>query len=110
MLTIAKKLIRSLSNKFGYDFIPTQSATGFPADFDEDTVDICRYVKPFTMTSNERIFALCRSIEYIARHNIAGDIVECGVWKGGSMMAIARTLTKIGGARKLHLFDTFEGM
>src|SRR5690606_20989501 len=32
-------------------------------------------------------------------------------WKGGSMMAVARTLMDCGDARRqLYLFDTFEGM
>ena len=63
------------------------------------------------MTSNERIFALRKSVEYIIKNNIPGDIVECGVWKGGSMMAVARTLMEIGAnSHTLYLFDTFDGM
>jgi hypothetical protein len=67
-------------------------------------------VGPFTSTSKERIFALRRSVEYIVEHDVPGDVVECGVWKGGSMMAVARTLVELGARRKLYLFDTFEGM
>jgi hypothetical protein len=62
------------------------------------------------MTSYERIFSLCKSVEYIVQHSIPGDFVECGVWKGGSMMAIARTLINKRANRELYLFDTFEGM
>ena len=46
-------------------------------------------VKPYTMTSVERVVALCQSIAYVENHRIPGAIVECGVWKGGSMMAAA---------------------
>ncbi|NQT86626.1 class I SAM-dependent methyltransferase [bacterium] len=82
-----------------------------PPDFDEPTAELWRFVRRFTMTGRERIFTLCRSVEYIVRNNIQGDMVECGVWKGGSMMAIARTLMAEGQTtRTLHLFDTFEGM
>jgi O-methyltransferase len=63
------------------------------------------------MTSQERISALCHAVRYIERSNIPGDIVECGVWRGGSMMAAALTLLAEGrSSRTLHLFDTFEGM
>jgi hypothetical protein len=63
------------------------------------------------MTSVERIHALIRAVQYIAEHDIAGAIVECGVWRGGSMMAIAQTLmTRNQADRDLYLFDTFEGM
>ena len=40
-----------------------------------------------------------------------GAVVECGVWRGGSMQAVARTLLARGVTdRDLHLFDTFDGM
>ena len=43
-------------------------------------------------------------------NKIPGDIVECGVWKGGSMMVCALTLLAKSERRNLWLFDTFEGM
>jgi O-methyltransferase len=73
--------------------------------------EIIATVGPYTMTSPERVASLCNAVEYILRFDIPGDIVECGVWKGGSMMAAALTLLKLGErTRKLRLFDTFEGM
>ena len=115
MLQTGKRIITRLAAKLGYSILPLPNGTAqwtpdFPKDFDGQMIETCRAVKPFTMTSNERIFSLCRSVEYVVKHNIAGDIVECGVWKGGSMMAVARTLIAQGVTRKLHLFDTFEGM
>jgi O-methyltransferase len=66
---------------------------------------------PFTMTSDERISALCHAVRYVTKHGIPGDIAECGVWRGGSMMAAALTLLgERDLARTLYLFDTFEGM
>jgi O-methyltransferase len=63
------------------------------------------------MTSQERIYALIQAVRYISKNNIAGDIVECGVWKGGSMMAAALTLNQLADdSRHLYLCDTFEGM
>jgi len=63
------------------------------------------------MTSTERIVALTQAIEYVQRAGIPGAIVECGVWRGGSMMAVARTLLAESNTdRDLYLFDTFEGM
>lgn len=81
-----------------------------PPDFDGFTAEIWNLVRPFTMTSPERIYALQKAVEYVANCGIVGDIVECGVWKGGSMMAAARTLMACGARRRLFLFDTFEGM
>jgi O-methyltransferase len=68
-------------------------------------------VQPYTMTSPERVIAAIRAVDYIVAHGIGGDIVECGVWRGGSMMAIAYALLRQGKAdRTLYLYDTFCGM
>ncbi len=63
------------------------------------------------MTSPEKLFGLILGTRYITAHQVPGDIVECGVWRGGSMQAAALTLLEGGSTeRELHLFDTFEGM
>jgi O-methyltransferase len=73
--------------------------------------EIVDKVSPFTMTSPERIISLCHAVQYVSQHGIAGDVVECGVWRGGSMMAAALTFAHLGDTtRSLYLFDTFEGM
>ncbi|MDQ3879541.1 MAG: TylF/MycF family methyltransferase [Chloroflexota bacterium] len=83
----------------------------FPPDFTPFEMDIIRAVRGHTMTSAERLFALIQAVRYVVAAGIPGAIVECGVWKGGSMMAVAHTLRRLGVAdRELYLFDTFEGM
>ncbi|MDQ6949458.1 MAG: TylF/MycF family methyltransferase [Actinomycetota bacterium] len=82
-----------------------------PLDFDEVTQATHQRISRYSLVSPERTFALCSSLEYLERCAVPGDIVECGVWKGGSMMAAALTLDQIGSrGRDLWLFDTFEGM
>jgi O-methyltransferase len=72
---------------------------------------IFRQVRPYTMTSFERVAALCQSIAYLEAESIAGAVVECGVWKGGSTMAAALALVQLDSTcRQLYLFDTFAGM
>jgi len=91
------------------DFPPREQTT--PPDFCDEEISIIREVRPWTMTSVERIYALIQAVRYISANSIAGAIVECGVWKGGSMAAIARTLLQMHDvSRDLYLFDTFEGM
>jgi O-methyltransferase len=88
---------------------PASASDAF-TDVEPWVAEIIAKVRPFTMTSSERISALCHAIRYVARSNIPGDIVECGVWRGGSMMAAAMTLLSEQKTRILHLYDTFEGM
>jgi hypothetical protein len=82
-----------------------------PAHFDQEAQQTIRTVKPRTMTAPEKLFALILATRYVVDHAIPGAIVECGVWRGGSMQAVARTLLARGITdRDLHLFDTFQGM
>jgi O-methyltransferase len=67
--------------------------------------------REYTMTSWERLYALYRSVQYVVENRIPGDIVECGVWRGGSMKLSAHVLLALGVTdRTLFLYDTFEGM
>ena len=82
----------------------------FP-DVDPRVRAIFNRVKPYTMTSPERVISLCDAVRYVVAGGIEGAIVECGVWRGGSSMAAALMLSQLGVAdRELCLFDTFEGM
>jgi len=79
-------------------------------DMDSSFKDVLEFVKPYTMTSIERLYGLYKSVEYIVRNNIRGDMMEHGVWRGGSMMLVAKTLMLLGDtSRNLYLFDTYEG-
>ena len=67
--------------------------------------------REYTMTSWERLYALYKSVQYLVENQIPGDIVECGVWRGGSMKLSAHVLLALGVTdRNLFLYDTFEGM
>jgi len=107
-----KAAIHKSLRMFGLDLIrfPPSEREMFP-DFYEQDGDIIRAVRPWTLTSPERIYALIQAIRYVSDHGIPGSIVECGVWKGGSMAATARTLLQRKDlSRDLYLFDTFEGL
>lgn len=77
-------------------------------------LSIVAKVAPYTMTGAEGLeatYALFQSLRYIVRNGIPGAIVECGVWRGGSMMLAAYALQHFGDtSRQLHLYDTFAGM
>jgi O-methyltransferase len=105
----AKKLIESL----GYEVRRKGfgSALTLPADMEKDKVAIIQAVLPYTMTSPERIYGLISAVDYMVDKGLEGDVVECGVWRGGSMLAAAMRLKARGATQKnLWLFDTYEGM
>jgi hypothetical protein len=81
------------------------------ADLSSSDKELVRAVRLDTMTSLEALCALTNAVRYVVKNQIAGDIVECGVWRGGSMAAVARTLVaEKDPGRHLYLFDTFRGM
>jgi O-methyltransferase len=66
---------------------------------------------PFTMTGRARLLALVDAVRYVVARDVPGALAECGVWRGGSVLAMALTLIDAGTTdRDLHLYDTFEGM
>lgn len=82
-----------------------------PPDFENYAQEFIKKCSPFTMTSAERMYSLIKSVEYIINNKISGDFVECGVWRGGSALIMILTLQRLKiNNRKIHLFDTFDGM
>jgi O-methyltransferase len=106
------QLVNRIAGRFGLRIarLASDEPAAWP-DVPADFAETWAAVRHYTMTSPERVIALCEATRYVQENAIAGSVVECGVWKGGSMMAVARTLLKAGDAsRDLYLFDTFEGM
>jgi O-methyltransferase len=98
--------IQRLANRFGYTV-----ERKIPSDLDPATVETIRRILPFSMTSPAAIAALCAAVAYVVNAEVPGDIAECGVWQGGSMMAVAMTLRRLGVTdRTLWLYDTYAGM
>ena len=60
----------------------------------------------YTKSSEARLAAMRDCLLTIEREAIAGDVVECGVWRGGNII-MAR---KLAPERTCWLFDTFAGM
>jgi O-methyltransferase len=49
-------------------------------------------------------------VQRIGRLEIPGDIVECGVYQGGSAAILGARMKQLGGDRRLRLFDSFKGV
>lgn len=95
-------------------------APGPPAPAGEPTVasclteaeqDLLARCQPYTMASAERIVATADAVAYAIDRRVDGALVECGVWRGGSVLAMVLTLQSLGvDDRDLYLCDTFTGM
>ena len=80
-------------------------------DLEPEFLELDALCRDATMTSLERMYALYAATRYIVDNALPGDFVECGVWRGGSVMLMALTLLRRGDtSRDLWLYDTFGGM
>ena len=80
-----KQILKSALARAGLELARTadrQSAT--LADLTKADRALIARVEPFTMTSLDRRASLLGAIDHVVRHEIAGDIVECGVWRDSS--------------------------
>jgi hypothetical protein len=106
--------LNAIFDKLGYKIV-SKSSSDYRSFFDiyseKEFIDIYSKCKKYTMTSIERMYSLYKATEYVVKNKIPGDIVECGVWKGGSTMLCATTLNELGETnRKIYLYDTYTGM
>jgi O-methyltransferase len=83
----------------------------YPEINDPYFFQVARPISQLTISDIAAQWALYKAIEHVVKHKIPGDIVECGVWNGGSMLLAAFALAHFGDTtRKIYLYDTFEGM
>jgi O-methyltransferase len=85
--------------------------TTHQADMEPEFWELHARCSEYTMTSPERMYALYEAVRHVVRAGVPGDLVETGVWRGGSAMLAALALERAGDTeRRLYLYDTFAGM
>jgi hypothetical protein len=111
-----KSLLRHFLGKLGYSIVragstPAQHAQ-IPVEFSPGDTAIVESVlrRRLTMVSRERLYATVMACKHAVSQGIAGDFVECGVWRGGNSLIAADVFAREGKGRRVHLFDTFAGM
>lgn len=95
--------------------VSADEAQGLTLPFDIQAVDdgtfyaIHERCRPFTMADVFLNYSLYQGVRHIVSAGIDGDIVECGVWRGGSAMICALTLLQLGiSDRKIYMYDSFD--
>ena len=94
--------------------VKAENSAAGPAEFADiapEDLRIVERVSAYTMTSPERLLALLGAVPYVIQRGIPGAFAECGVWRGGSVLAMILKLQQLGLTdRDIYLYDTFEGM
>ena len=112
-----KKVAKTVLRKLGYeirrvhrreDLLPNNGIESLSYKIPvtlRDTID------GYTMLSRGRLQSLANAAYHVMKKEVRGDIVQCGVWRGGSAALIAHVIQSSGGPlRNLHLLDSFEGI
>ena len=66
---------------------------------------------PHTMCGHQNALKVVECIESVLQHNVPGDVIETGVWKGG-MTVLMRGVLKAHDCRnrKVWVADSFQGL
>ena len=81
-------------------------------EIDQENKDLIEFIGDYSLTPLIRRWTLIKSLHYINKNKMIGDIVECGIWRGGNLFLAKKIQDKYYNEikRKFYGFDTFEGM
>jgi O-methyltransferase len=97
------------NNKFGYShniIIPNSSYS--PWQDDEVFLNIYNQIKSHTLVDVYRCYSLYSFVK--RNNNLKGDILEVGVWRGGTGALLSNALFFEDKNAKIYLADTFAGV
>lgn len=107
-----EQAVSSVARRFGLQVSRLNSShLNLPIESTPADEAAIRALGEYTMTSPQRLWSLLGAVRHVVNLDLPGDFVECGVWRGGSVMAMASELQRIGVTdRRIWLYDTFAGM
>jgi O-methyltransferase len=114
-----RKILKAVASHFGFEIRRNRPQRMDIADwqlyrplyspwFSNEFQKYYSIAAPRTVVSPDRCYVLYILLKQAL--NIDADVVECGVYKGGTAAMIARIMAESAGSKKLYLFDTFSGM
>ena len=66
--------------------------------------------KEYTLVDEYRCFELWQLIEQTNKLDSSANVLEVGVWRGGTSTVMAKQLQLLGSSAKIYSADTFEGV
>jgi O-methyltransferase len=99
-----------LASEIDFDNIVNVQVKRF-LDFSDQEKLVYLEARHVSLTTPQAIVSLSRAVDHVVKSRIPGALVECGVYRGGSIIAMLRTLLLNQVTdREVYLYDTFEGM
>jgi len=109
---LAKKFLKSIFNLFNLEIKRKNNFedryNDFVVEIDKNENLILNSISEYTLSSRANQWSIIQSLKHIRKKNIPGAIIECGVYKGGSLILISLMAQKLNLKNKIYGFDTFE--
>lgn len=83
---------------------------GLIPELGPDEHSLLKAARGLSMTSPIAQWELIQAIRYVESRSIPGDLVECGVWRGGNLVIAGLLRNRLRFDRRIWAFDTFAGM
>lgn len=112
MKNFIKKIIKKFLSLFGVKLSRINNITlnTYPIEASHNELNLIKACEQYSMTGPIRMWALIQSLKHVANFNLEGDLVECGVWKGGNLALMKLFSNNLNLSKQIIGFDTFEGM
>jgi O-methyltransferase len=120
-----KKIVKRLFNAAGFELRSTKevpaytpeirraeifpSATYSPWLSDQEFTRVFEMIRQNTLVDRYRCYELWQLVAEVAKLP-AGELIEIGVWRGGTGALIAKKVQLVGIREQLYLCDTFAGV
>lgn len=95
-MTAESQVILPYSN-----YAPWKAEAGFQ--------EVFKAIEGHTLVDIYRCWELWDALDNVVA-NVKGDVIEVGVWRGGTGAIMAKKLSKLDPTRTIYLADTFEGV
>ena len=108
LIKMIKKIIKIGLKRVGFE-LTRKAAKDDLAVPQNECEEMIKTVRENTMVTHPGLVSLYHQALFCETSEMAGDFVECGVWKGGAVGLMALVNLKHGQCRRhIHLFDSFE--
>ena len=81
-----------------------------PIEVSQNNKNLIELCGKYSWTGPVRMWSLIQALKYIQKHNIEGDLIECGVWRGGNLGLMSLLSEQLDISKKVFGYDTFDGM
>lgn len=88
----------------------TELVSTFRKHWSQSDVEAITKTRPYSTMSTSRARNILEVVRYVHNNQIPGDIVECGVFKGGNIAMCMSEMTYMYSDKTFWAYDTYEGV